>query len=473
MRASHTLSPKAFAQMLEEFETSYDGCLGTVASLTLGNPSTESLARFQPLLYHSLLQLTRGYHEIRRERERLVASKGRLTKTWHDRRQRVLAERQKILMRAISLGRTLGDAFVWFFYRNDPALLQEHLKQPPQSLPPTGDGGEGELALVDAVRFLGDKFILFHGITTMFRLGDASLADLSTQRIVGIGELKTTRIDEKTLSMHFQASIQPGVSFSKTATVPISPRMPPPEQLARLKKQIARISRAAAHAERPPQAQMEMHVADMAHVQELDDLVAETKVKKVAMRQVSPGLVILAYRSGQRTLRSRLKGIASIPRNALAGTEPLAKSIILDGSPHNMLIITTGFYSDDWVPVILPGASPMLMWHLKPEVKQALATGAVVIVTLFNPAHIFKGFVDQGWSFERFKPPSDFSLKRVRSDGKVVEIGRVQYFLQLVTAALYREDYVVRLLSETLTRIEADGLAGARIDLNFSHHVFF
>src|SRR5713101_350415 len=89
-----------------------------------------------------------------------------------------------------------------------------HARQPPPSLPPAGDGGEGELALIDAVRFFGDKYILFHGITTMFRLGDASLADLTTHRIVGIGELKTTRIDEKTLNMHFQASVQQGVSFN-------------------------------------------------------------------------------------------------------------------------------------------------------------------------------------------------------------------------------------------------------------------
>ena len=48
--------------------------------------------------------------------------------------------------------------------------------------------------------------ILFHGITTMFRLGDASLLDLDAQRIVGIGELKTTRIDSKHLNLHFVAS---------------------------------------------------------------------------------------------------------------------------------------------------------------------------------------------------------------------------------------------------------------------------
>jgi hypothetical protein len=465
------LSSNTFAKRLKDFEATYEKCLKTVASLTSGNPSAEDIARFQ--LYHSLLRLTRGYHEIRRERERLIASKDRLTKAWHDKRQRVLAQRQEILMRAIRLGRTLGDAFVWLFYRDDPALLQEHARQTPQSLPPSGDGGEGELALIDAVRFFGDKYILFHGITTMFRLGDASLADLATHRIVGIGELKTTRIDEKTLNMHFQASMQPGVPFNTTAVVPTSPRMPPPEQLTRLKKQMARISKAAANADRPPRSQMEIRVGEMAYVQELSTLVPQARRGRVAMRQVSPGLVLLAYSSGQRTLQSRLKDIKSIPKLALTGTDKLARNIMLEGSPHNMLIVGRAFYSDTRDPIILAGATPMLMWHLETEVKRVLATGEVVIATLFNTAHIFKNFTEQGWAFGRFKPPSEFSLTRARGNGKTFEMGNVQYFLQLIAGALYREDYVTRLVSETWTRLETEGLADEGMDLNFTHHVFF
>lgn len=466
-------STKEFLRTLKDFEATYEQCLETLVSLSSGTPSPEDFARFQPSLYHSLLQLTRAHHEIRRERERLIARKDRLTKTWHDKRQRALAKRQEILRRAIRLGRTLGDAFVWFFYRDDPALLQEHARLPSPSLPPSRDGGEGELALVDAVRFFGDKYILFHGITTMFRLGDASLVDLTTHRIVGIGELKTTRVDEKTLSMHFQASVQPGVSFNASAIAPASTRTPPPEQLARLEKQMSRISRAAANADRPPQVQMDIRVGEMAHVQDLNALVAETKTRKVAMRQVSAGLVILAYRSGQRTLRSRLVDLKSIPTSNLVGIEDLARSVMLEGSPHNTLILSRAFYSDAWDPIILAGASPMLMWHLEPEVKRALATGAVVIATLFNPAHIFKHFIEQGWAFERSKPPADFSLKRQRDNGKTIEIGNPQYFLRLVAGALYREDYVARLVSETWIRIEAEGLTGEGIDLNFTHHVYF
>jgi hypothetical protein len=109
------LSTKAFARGLEDFETAYNRCLNTLVTLTAGDPPSEDLARFQPLLYHALLQLSRAYHEIRRERERLISRKRHLAKKWYDRRQRTLAERQQIIMRAIRLGRTLGDAFGWFF----------------------------------------------------------------------------------------------------------------------------------------------------------------------------------------------------------------------------------------------------------------------------------------------------------------------------------------------------------------------
>jgi hypothetical protein len=467
------LSARGFTQKLKRFEQTYEDCLNTVSSLASGTPTTEGLGRFQPILYHSLLQLVRGYHEIRREREALVTKKKQLSKTWHDRRQRVLAERQQVLLRAIRLGRSLGDAYVWFFYRNDPALLQEHAKQPPSSLPPAGDGGEGELALIDAVRTFDGKFILFHGITTMFRLGDASLVDLTTQRIVGIGELKTTRVDAKTLNMHFQISVQPGTQFSATAAAPKPENLPPPSQLSRLKKQMSRISHAAARADRPPQANLEVQVVEMAHVQDLDAVVAAAKTRKVVMRQVSPGLVILAFRSGQRSLRSRLESITSLQKNALVGLDELARNILATDTPHNMLFLSRNFYSDTWEPIILSGSSPMLLWHLKPETKQAIATGAVVISTLFNPAHVFKHFTDQGWSLGIVKPGSEFSLKRQRADGKTLGIGNVQYFLQLVASGLYREDYVIRIMTDALSRIDSEGLGEAPIELNFTHHIFF
>jgi hypothetical protein len=328
------------------------------------------------------------------------------------------------------------------------------------------------LALIDAVRFFGDKYILFHGITTMFRLGDASLADPATQRIVGIGELKTTRIDKNRLNMHFQASMQAGVSITPLAPAPADMAMPPPKQRARLDKQMARISRAAADADRPPHVKIEINVGDMAYVGELNALVPQAIRGKVAMRQMSPGLVVLAYCSGQRTLLSRLRNISSIPKDALSGLTELTKNVMLDGSAHNMLLINRAFYSDTWEPVVMAGATPMLMWHLDAEVKRVLATGEVVIVTLYNPAHVFRDFIEQGWSFGRFTPPTEFSLRRERN-GKTMEIGNVQYFLQLISNALYREDYVSRLVAETWTRMEAQDLTGERIDLNFTHHVYF
>jgi hypothetical protein len=202
-----------------------------IAAARSGEPALGPLGRppllrrpfsvFEILRANGLLTLSRVHLDIRHERQRLISHKNRLPGALHAKHQARLDRWQKIITQAIGIGRNVGDAFLWFFYRNDPELLRQHRQQPPSSLPPTGDGGEGELALIDAVRFLGKRFILFHGITTLFRLGDASLLDLDTQKIVGIGELKTTRIDAKRLNLQFIAS------FSTDAVMPDAVPMSP------------------------------------------------------------------------------------------------------------------------------------------------------------------------------------------------------------------------------------------------------
>ena len=65
------LSERTFAKALKDFEASLEQSLDTLLAMKSGHPSTQ-LATFQPLLYNALLKLSRAYHQIRKERERLI-----------------------------------------------------------------------------------------------------------------------------------------------------------------------------------------------------------------------------------------------------------------------------------------------------------------------------------------------------------------------------------------------------------------
>lgn len=469
------LSQGGFNRELRRFESTFLECLETVLGFKDGTGTPEGMQTFQPHLFAALLRLSRGYHGLRIERESLLARKAQLSAAFHARRQKQLASRQDVLLRAIGVGRNLGDSFLWFFYRNDPELLRRHRQQSPPSPPPAGDGGEGELALVDAVRFLGDKYVLFHGITTLFRLGDASLLDMGTHRIAGIGELKTTRIDDKTLNLQFVASMNTGFVFPGTVSKP-SALAPPldPKRQARLNKQLDTISRVASAAEKPPVAKVELHAPMMAHVNELSSIVKDVRLGHAVIRQLSPGLVVVGVASRRRTLSARLRDPAfESVREALPDLADYVRKLALPDSPYNCTIIGDVFYGSEWQPFLVGGATPPLLWPADSAAQRSLATGGVKLITLFNPAHMLADLINKGISIAKFEPPSVLSLS-LEIKKRTLTLEHAETFLQLVYTSLYREEYAVHVACETLRRLlDHPGNQATRIDLTLSHDVFF
>jgi hypothetical protein len=409
-----------------------------------------------------------------------------MTPALHARRQKELAKRQGILLQAIAVGRALGDAFVWFFYRNNPELLKQHRLQPPPSPPPTGTGGEGELALVDAVRFLGDKYILFHGITSLFRLGDASLLDLRSQRIVGLGELKTEETAKDHLALRFVASMDAETHISSVnladaevvkplgvgeggAVKPLAPKVE-----ARLSRQLSRISHAAFVAARPPAGVIELEASSMAHVGEVAEIVNAVRRGRGLSRRLSPGLLVFGIASRKRSMSSRLQDASlEAPRGALPELPSQAKSLRLDGSRYNCIVVGRVLYGEEWQPFLAQGATPMLLWPTDSGALRSLATGRVAMGTLFNPAHILEALVKQGVRVAEWRPPTDLSLS-VDCDGRTCTLKRAWGLLQLVYTSLYSEQYVTHLVVESLTRLKSRPLGeSTEVDVTFDHRVFF
>jgi hypothetical protein len=469
------ISHKSLQQELRSFEATFDKCLEIVLQFKDGSFEAEGLNAFQFRLYEALLKLSRFHQGLHEERRALLGRRTKLSRATYERRQEQLEQRRRIVVNAIAAGRSLGDAFLWFFYRAEPELMRQHRAQPAPSLPPPFDGGEGELALVGGVRFLANNFILFHGITTLFRLGDASLVDLATQRIVGIGELKTTRVDSRQLDLRFVASFNPdAVLPDSKATADTQQNFEPLDEKrqARLDKQLARISRAAAAASQPPYAKLELRAGEMAHAKELSDLVNEARPGRPALRQFSPGLLVAAVASQRRTMRGRLmtQRAPELPLN-WEELPALTKRLMLTGSTQNCLILGSVFYQDEWQSFLEAGATPLLLWPVDSRALRSIATARVTVVTIFNPAHIFAALESRGVSVADFRPPNHLSLRYER-DGKALTLEHAEYILSLVYSSLYTEQYATHVIEEILNRINVhDGIG--RVDLTMTHHVFF
>lgn len=167
------MTEKELKKLLDQVEKKYLSCWKILSSLK--TKPDRSIVLFQGILCEALLNLSNGYRAINQVRQDLIQRKLHLSKDWFSKRQRVLARRQKEIVEAIGIGKVLGDAFVWFFFHNDRDLLEKHSKHQHTLHMPPGYGGIGEMTLMKNIKMLGEYLVIYHGMTTILRIGDISL----------------------------------------------------------------------------------------------------------------------------------------------------------------------------------------------------------------------------------------------------------------------------------------------------------
>ena len=189
-------------RMLSKAESSFRRCWKFLESVRWNKKkrnieaSGAELKAFQPTLADALFALSRGYQRLEQNKNALIERKAKIPGDRFATRMARLSTLQGYLRRAINIGFDLGDGFAWIFYQSDPDLLNEHARQPRSNFLPTGLGGRGEIEFIRNLQRMGDFFLLYHGITSLLRLGDVTLLSVEGMRAVGLGELKTKQGDQ-------------------------------------------------------------------------------------------------------------------------------------------------------------------------------------------------------------------------------------------------------------------------------------
>src|SRR5438046_7311545 len=102
-----------------------------------------------------------------------------------------LADYREGIKHVINIGKGLGDAYAYWFYRNDLELLEKQFthNRMDSTLPETG--AKGEFHFLKNIRHLDGNLCIYHGITNILRYGDFSFYDLKKHHVAEIAELKT------------------------------------------------------------------------------------------------------------------------------------------------------------------------------------------------------------------------------------------------------------------------------------------
>ena len=481
--SSQLVNERTYRRCIDSAEKAYEHCWKYLCDLktrNFGRGRSECLTEFQPHLGAALASLSRIYDQIAGERKRLIDRKHGISEHWFEARQRLLSKRQKVLKQVILTGRCLGDAFAWFFYQRDRRYLRDHLSQQEIIYSPSGIGGIGELEFVRNIKLVSGYFIVYHGITSILRLGDVSLIDLKTLRVVGIGELKSRSPTAGTVEItlivsgpglkdkKLQASVAtPAAKSSKGSTDWLSPA-----NRDRLNRQLKRIGQTFKSQSSGPNLRMKL-MSDN-YLPALEQVVRNARKNSVTYARAGEGLLLINYTGAQRTLRGKCSGDC-----AQDITERLTKDtdlslqvqgLIRASRSDNSIVLGSLVYDQNGHMPHLPGMAHLFWWELPLEVIRKIIFHDALVMTVFNPATLIDDLEQAGYTI--FTETSGRLKVTKRNANREIEVSGIDFYFRMIQQYLFSNSFILRMLAKVEDDASVmDVSGGVKLDLLINQEI--
>jgi hypothetical protein len=366
-----------------------------------------------------------------------------------------LDRQQQRLISAIHIGRSIGDAYAWFFYQNEREFLRQHMQEPRLDVMSTGVGGIGELETVRNVPKIGEYLVLHHCTTGMLRLGDITLINLDGPRVAGIGEMKSH-------------SDQPGRVVVSMLVLGDSPRPkldqstppdPPPSQLpdvidqmngkarARLERQMKRIQDSQKVARKEPDAKHSIELED--NMSSFAKLLRSSSTERLSIARVGRSLLAFSYRLRPVSLAKRLNGSSKTPtpRKFLRQIDSLpdrVTEIIVPERNDNSAFIGSFYYGENGSFSYLPGMTHPFWWPIDSRLLKPVVFKSLIVGSIFNPSWLFKALEESGFDVET-TDVRDPKITRLYGDALFRAEGAWFYF-RAIHEYLMREEAIAHIL---------------------------
>lgn len=455
--------------------TAYEQCWSTLAALKSGRISEHvglSLVQFQPTLGTALAQLSSTYRKLSAEKQARIQAKSCLAPAWFARRMRFLSSQQEIICRAVYVGKSIGDGFAWFFYQNDGAYLYEHLKEPEQLLIPSGVGGFAELETVRKIPVANGHFLLYHGITSILRLGDFSLVRLDKLKVITVGEIKAGKpaAGRLNITMLYPCDPTTGKTVEPQRVSAQRVRERRNESLSasardRLARQMRRMVEAHSTLNSERDKRIAYELRD--RVSEFEEFVGGIATSGCSFRRLGKSLLLMGISMPRRSLYDRLRGGTGTNWNSkIAGIEQQAVALVAAGRADNALYVGSWFFHEDGKISHRPGMTHPVWWPISSEALKRVVLQEVLIFTVFNPAHLFEALEAAG-----FKITADFPKKfsaEKTIGGASMTVGGMSHYFEMIQHYFFSEEDVVGMLREVEGQIPTMPQHGAgKIEMYF------
>jgi hypothetical protein len=458
---------EALREILDSTERTYADCWQVLASLIgQGGCQREQVQffHFQPTLAAELFRLDGVYRRIEKESSELVTKKEQVPRDWFLTEIRRLGRYQQAIADAIDLGKALGNAFAWPFYREHGDQLKRHWEHVPITEPPTGVGAAGEVEFIGNSQVLNGNLVLYHGITTFLRIGDVSFIDLNTLRLNGLGEIKSRACENGDLEITVHCVGPKDRPFFTPTRAPISSR-PPDAMPDKIAQRFRRQLESMANSFQPVLSKDNLKIEKETYVPMLLQLEDELKASSVAYRQCGEGLLLVAFRvDADTSLFSRLlKSTSNMQEHARDLGAHVLRLIDRSqiGSPDN----ANGFTISSLGTGTLPGTIPLFWWPISASLARKLYFQDIAIATIYNPAHMIRKLRNHGFEMQFLDGGRRHRFKKRYSEG-CLAVERFDYFMSLIQHNLIREELVIEALSYCGALVET-GKVGPNTRIDF------
>jgi hypothetical protein len=455
----------AIRAVFDKAQAAFVACWQVLANIRATDPVTslgQGILEFQPTLAKALYALDQAYRELDQGRGDLVKRKASLSPETFLLDIRRLGRYQEAIYDAIRLGKTLGDAFAWFFYDNDRNQLYAHLKHEPITEAPTGTGFRGEFTFIDNVKVVDGHLVLYHGITTILRHGDVSLIDLNTFRVTALGELKTRAVgaDELQIMVHFVSPkdrLLPA-TFRSAPTTTKPPDALPPDLAQRLQRQLKGMGESF----EPLAFRGRLEVAQESYYPSLMRIGEALEGSLSAFEICGDGLLLAAFRTDKATsLFDKLLNYTGDTKTKFQGIESQVHRLI---DPRQGDTVDNANRLDMVIfgKRTLPGAIPLCWCPVDPVLIKKLLFQDVTVVSLYNPAHLARKLREKGFTVTPL-PKGEFDVRKVVG-GAEMSLRGFDFFRRLVQEHLIAEEVVVDTMSH-INEVVASGKVGLKAQI--------
>ena len=361
---------------------------------------------FQPKLADCLYDLMSFYKMLQNEKQQLIAAKKHYDKKEFSELMSRNASFSKTVSKTIELGKNLGDAFAWFFFCDNRTELDKHFDHEPTGL-----------------------FVLYHGITTMLRIGDFSLYD-TRLGIVGVGELKTMRNGDK---LNIAANVTSKVKLCIDGAKHISNSKSFECNIQRLQNDFPKLRN---------QLSMHSELMKAEGSTKSDEIYAEYEYGLLDQLQQNNSMAINSDKSllllAQYSQFDNLFSILSQKEDAIKPPDNFfenAQNLITNCNDLDSFII--GHIANQVNRLSIP----ILWWNISNKLCRDIYFGKVSIITVFNPAKLLMCYVNDGFTvsmgceFKNIKITKEFQNNEI-------SIGNFESICYLITNGLMKTNAV-------------------------------